>query len=351
MTEKYILKKSIKFTPANIPISKLRFWHENPRVYAEIFSMYGGHSPMEEGDQILQEKIFRTLQKLDNVRKLRNEIETSGGLVEALIVRKRSDADIYEVLEGNRRLAACKMILDRQQSSLAKAANQSFSILPCEVAPDDLGEEYVFALLGVLHLKGKADWSPFAKASYIKRRFERLGNNYQKIAREIQESEKEIRTQIDNIDLMQEFGETSKDMYSFYNVLHRNKYTKEEIKESDFKKKKLVEEAQAWREDDRQATDFRNALNDMFKDKQVVKKYFNENKNLSLEEGRDEAVAKGSTDVIYNRIKKFRTSLNRDKRRLDNLDPTEAHYKKLKYEIDKLNSLIGGIHGKFQKRG
>lgn len=345
---KNILNESIEFTPKEIPISKLRFWQENPRVYAEIFSMYGGRGSMEEGDDILQEKIYQALQS-DNVRKLRKEIELSGGLVEALIVRKRSNADIYEVLEGNRRLAACKMILDRQNSSFAKTTNQSFSILPCEVAPADLAEEYVFALLGVLHLKGKADWSPFAKASYIKRRFERLNNNYEKISKEIQETENEIRTQIKNIRLMQEFGEKSKDMYSFYDVLHRNKHAKEIIEESEIKKKKLVKEAQAWREDNKQATDFRRALNDMFKDKQVVKKYFTESKNLTLSDAREEAVAKGSTDVIYNRIKAFRTSLNRDKRRLDSLDPTEAHYKKLKYEIDKLNSLIGRIHSNFKK--
>ena len=267
------------------------------------------------------------------------------------MLKNDQDADVYEVIEGNRRLAACKMINEKGISQHAKDTNKNFSILQCEVAPEDLTEDFVFALLGILHLKGKIDWSPFAKASYVKRRFEKLGNDYEKVALEIQESPNEISKQIANINLMQEFDEENEDMYSFYNVLHRNRNSKQAMNESDFKKKKLVEEAQAWRRDGKQPTDFRDAIRDIFKDKQIVRKYFNENNNLTLSEAREEAIVRGSTDEIYNRIKTFRQMLNNEKRRLEKIDPKEPLYKKLKYEFDKLKPFVVQIHAKFEKGG
>ena len=346
---KYILGQSMEFTFKDLPISQLKFWHENPRVYSEVYSMYErGDQPEEENEGVLQEKIYKTLCQLDNIRRLRANIEHAGGLTEAIIVRKREDSETYDVLEGNRRLAACRMILDKSDESVENI-RITLRTIPCEVAPVGLPEEHVFALLGNLHLHGKSAWSPFAKASYIKRRYEKLNCDVDRVAREINDGPKEVKRQIDNIKLMHEFEERDTDMYSFYDVLHLNRNSKDAINESDFKKQKLVKEAREWRNEKRQATEFRKALSNMYKDRKVAKKFFNGEQNFSLEEASEEAIAKGSTDVILNRLKKFRTALTNDKTQLLNLDHTEPKFKKAKFEIDKLNGLVSKIYKSMTK--
>jgi hypothetical protein len=102
---------------------------------------------------------------------------------EALIVAEENGKNI--VIEGNRRLAAVKTILDPK---VAKKLNyvldevdgdiiDSLKSLPAIISPRDESWQY----LGFKHVNGAAKWSPFAKAKYIAR----VHNDYKKPLKDI----------------------------------------------------------------------------------------------------------------------------------------------------------------------
>ena len=340
--KRVILKKEYNFLESNISIEKLRFWPENPRVYSEIFSLYESTKDRSLNAGQLQEKVFQTLKDRDDVRELRRNIEDAGGLTDPLIVRKNSHDSYYDVLEGNRRLAACRMILDRIDKNSESELYNSVSSLTCEVVDKDIDESVIFSLLGTLHIEGKHPWTPFAKACYIKRRLENTGGDLSVVSKEVGESSQEIQTQIANIKLMEEADEKNETRYSYYDVLNRNRKTKGEMEDSPSKKKKLLKEAKTW---NGTAPQFRAELKDTFDDRNAMKKFLNGKK--SLEDAAEEAREKGSTNVILKRIKTFRESTLKDKSEIISSIPTAPN---LKYEFDKLKRLIEQINRELEKK-
>ncbi len=309
-------------------------------MYSEIFSLYGNTGDGSLNASQLQEKVFQKLKGRDDVRELRRKVEDAGGLTEPLIVRKNSDDSYYDVLEGNRRLAACRMIIDRNGDRGSELYN-SVSSLVCEVVSEDVDESVIFSFLGNLHIEGKHPWTPFAKACCIERRLESTGGDLSIVSKEIGESSKEIQTQIATIKLMEEAGERNEARYSYYDILNRNRKTKGEMEDSPSKKKKLLEEAKTW---EGTALRFRDELKDTFDDRNAMKKFLNGKK--SLEDAAEEAREKGSTNVILKRIKTFRELTLKDKKEIISSIPTTPN---LKYEFGKLRQLIEQINKKLEE--
>lgn len=125
----------------------LLFFAENPRVFTQLHST--------PGENPSQEDIEKKMTSLDHVKTLKVSIEANGGLNRPIIVRRN------EVLEGNSRLAAYRL--------LAKSDPDKWAKIKCQVLPDDLSEELVQTLLGTIHLIGQTEWSPFEKAGYLYR--------------------------------------------------------------------------------------------------------------------------------------------------------------------------------------
>lgn len=147
-----------------LPHARLRFYEENPRV----------HSIMRaDGREPTQLEIETHMIGLDHVKKLANEIEAEGGLHDAVIVR----GGTMEVLEGNRRLAAYRLLAKRANG--AKWAN-----MLCEVLPSDIDDDLVFSLLAQYHINGKLAWQPFEQAGFFLREYladQSAGDHAQKI--------------------------------------------------------------------------------------------------------------------------------------------------------------------------
>jgi ParB-like nuclease domain len=142
-----------------IPIGKLEFDFENPRL-----AEYGVTESTSEDDLLV------ILWDAMDVRELVQSIAASGYFAhEPMIAIK--DGTKFVIIEGNRRLAAVKVL---QSPTLAAAHHWDVPSISDE-AKTQLGELPVIVstrkdawrYLGFKHVNGPAKWSSYAKAKYI----------------------------------------------------------------------------------------------------------------------------------------------------------------------------------------
>ena len=151
------MKKALNVVPTNV--SDLHFDYENPRL-----AEYGITKATPEGE------ILKILWDAMDVRELVQSISASGFFPhEALIVAKEDGKCV--VIEGNRRLAAVKVLLAGASNkelgwavpALTDDARTALETLPTIFST----REEAWHFLGFKHVNGPAKWSSYAKASYI----------------------------------------------------------------------------------------------------------------------------------------------------------------------------------------
>lgn len=145
-------------------ISQLVFDRKNPRLALELI---GDNSP-DDG------QIIRYLDDISPLSELVTSILENGYIaIEPLIVIE--EGDVYRVLEGNRRLAAIKLIADKKfreehdlfsidDSLITEHVRETIEELPTYEVDD---EKDARALIGFKHIKGPYKWNSFAKAKYV----------------------------------------------------------------------------------------------------------------------------------------------------------------------------------------
>lgn len=142
-----------------VPVEELHFDRHNPRL-----AEYG----IEDGST--DEQILTTLWTAMDVMELVQSIAASGFFPhEALIATEENGKKV--VIEGNRRLAAVKVLLHPQLAKdngweIPKASKEvlaTLQTLPAIMA--DRQESWRF--LGFKHVNGPAKWTSYAKAAYI----------------------------------------------------------------------------------------------------------------------------------------------------------------------------------------
>jgi len=140
-------------------VSELHFDYKNPRL-----AEYG------IGETTPETEILKILWDAMDVQELVQSIAASGYFPhEPLIVTKENGKNI--VIEGNRRLAAVKVLLhDRiakdnewEVPTLSKEARDKLETLPAILSLRKDSWRY----LGFKHVNGPAKWSSYAKAAYI----------------------------------------------------------------------------------------------------------------------------------------------------------------------------------------
>jgi hypothetical protein len=144
-------------TIIKMAVSKLLFDVRNPRLveFNEINS------------QSTEEQTIKVLWEAMDVRELVLSIAASGYFKnEPLIVSQEDGRNI--VLEGNRRLAAVKVILNPDLvkadiPSIEQSIKDSLRELPVMIAT----REEAWRYLGFKHVNGPAKWNSYAKARYI----------------------------------------------------------------------------------------------------------------------------------------------------------------------------------------
>lgn len=121
-------------------------------------------------DTTPEKEVISLLWEIMDVQELVQSIVASGYFEhEPLIVAKENGKNI--VIEGNRRLAAVKILLDKNLANelgckirvRAKAKLEALRQLPVEIST----RENAWRYLGFKHINGPAKWSSYAKAQYI----------------------------------------------------------------------------------------------------------------------------------------------------------------------------------------
>ena len=140
-------------------VSELAFDLENPRLVE-----------FDLTENATEDDVIHILWEAMDVREVMMSIAASGFFShEPLIVAEESGKNV--VIEGNRRLAAVKVLLDR---AIAKSYETKIPIITDE-AKNALAElpvvvgsrEKNWSYLGFKHVNGPAKWSSYAKSQYI----------------------------------------------------------------------------------------------------------------------------------------------------------------------------------------
>ncbi len=181
--------ESLNFELLNI--DKLEFDKENPRLPKTV-------APKDS-------EIIKYLASKTGITDLMTSIGVNGFFPgEAIVVTPYKD-DKYTVLEGNRRLAALRLLQDPGEAgnirSITRAAEEA-KHRPTEI-PVHIVESRDDALqyLGFRHISGVQRWEPLAKARYLKLLFEQLSGEPEQrcieVAREIGSKRDAVRRNLD----------------------------------------------------------------------------------------------------------------------------------------------------------
>ncbi|MCA0328076.1 MAG: ParB N-terminal domain-containing protein [Proteobacteria bacterium] len=152
-----------------LPVARLHFDQNNPRFPPKV-----AQGPLDD----LMQRFVRDERLMEIVESIGNHGFFPG---EPLLVVPDSDND-YRVVEGNRRLAALKLLVKELKPPLGrtsieeavKAASFRPSMVPCLVFDD---ENEILRYLGFRHITGIKAWSALQKARYA----ERMYQNYKKL--------------------------------------------------------------------------------------------------------------------------------------------------------------------------
>lgn len=190
-----------------IPVSDLHFDPVNPRIPPDV----------EAADE--QDVLDWMLQDASLVE-LMGSIAVNGFFpAEPLLVMPIGDRQGYYVLEGNRRLAAVKLLLEperapRRTSAVRATANQvsnpdELMALPCVVFNQ---RRQVLDYLGFRHITGIKEWEPAAKARYLRELYdEHLHDSgediYRRIARIIGSRSDYVMRLLGSLRLLEEIAQ------------------------------------------------------------------------------------------------------------------------------------------------
>lgn len=178
-----------------IPISvdRLLLDFENPR----LASSRGGDT---------QEDLLRVLWKEMAVDEVALSIAANGFFAEENLFvipedsrEKDEDKRKYIVVEGNRRLAAVKLLLDQKLRERIKATDlptlsaqgrDKLKTLPVSIYK---GREDLWAYFGFRHINGPKEWDAFSKATYVAYVKENYGIPLDEIARKIGDQHSSVK--------------------------------------------------------------------------------------------------------------------------------------------------------------
>ena len=183
----------------------LQFFPENPRIFSIVAA--GDRPPS-------QEEIQEALQKREHVRQLAQSIKANGGLTDPIFVRE----DNYVVLEGNSRLAAYRLLSEKDPAEWGK--------IKCKLLPIGIDEDKIFSLLGEYHIVGKQDWAPFEQAGYLYRRHVKYGASSAEMAKSLGLSTHEVNRLIDVYSFMVKNKDTDPGRWSYYYEFYKSRKIK-----------------------------------------------------------------------------------------------------------------------------
>jgi len=158
----------------------------------------------EDALGVSQKELLRILDRDFDLLTIGESLADNGYFVEEPLVVIPDPPSQYIVVEGNRRLAALKLLLDKDLQStsqdpnawesLAKRLKEDISEVPVVTYPS---RDELTTVLGYRHIAGILKWNPLAKARFINNLIEQKGKgaDFAEIARETGSHSDAIRNQ------------------------------------------------------------------------------------------------------------------------------------------------------------
>lgn len=320
-----IQNRKVEVLEGEIDQEMLSFYPDNPRIYSIVCS--AGETPS-------QSKIFETLSKMEHVKRLYQSIKLNGGLTDPVIVKK----DTLEVLEGNSRLAAYRMLAQNNPITWQK--------ILVRVLPENISDSQIFTLLGEYHVNGKKDWSPFEVASYVYRRHVKHEIPKGQIASELSKSSRTIAHLINVVQFMMDKGEENPNRWSYYDEYLKSRKINSVRKEHPELDKVVVGQIQDG--SITKAADIRDKLSVIVtSNDRNLKKYLQGERDLS--QAFESAQAQGADAALYCKLKKTRklfadTAIDEE---LGSMSPEVLQ--KCKFEVHKLRTRLAHLSEKLER--
>jgi hypothetical protein len=197
--------------PKDLPVSDLFLDPKNPRLAGEDLTV----------DQ--QDEIAKVLWQDRAVNELVDSIAASGYWKHEELFAAKEGGKLV-VIEGNRRLAAVKLLTDHSLRNrigisglptLSAADRQKLETLPVI----ECRREDVWQYIGFKHVNGPQDWDSIAKAEYIARVHNEYGIALDQIARTIGDRHDTVRRLYRGLMVLQQAERTGKfDVHDRYNT-------------------------------------------------------------------------------------------------------------------------------------
>jgi hypothetical protein len=112
-----------------------------------------------------EDEIFKALQQEMHLDELVESFKQNGyyNVEPLLVIRRTKTADDFTVVEGNRRLAALKL-LHKEKTKLSSSLQKNlFKDIPIAIYPD---RKILWTYLGFRHINGPKEWDSYSKAVY-----------------------------------------------------------------------------------------------------------------------------------------------------------------------------------------
>jgi hypothetical protein len=162
------------FEEETLSYKQLLFDPNNPRLFGEK-SATGWRVIIPENqirDQRVQDRVFQEILRTCDVQPIHDSILEVGFIPIDKIVVKQIYDDIYVVVEGNRRLAAIKLIIEestRGEITISKELMEQFMSLPVMkyVGTEEQFTRDNYILQGMRHIAGIKSWGPFERARAV----------------------------------------------------------------------------------------------------------------------------------------------------------------------------------------
>ena len=318
MSEEFMVirGKEIPINNTRLAVINLQFYPENPRIYSAIGA---------DESNPTQEEIQDKLSTMDHVKELVHDIKLNGDLLDPIIVKDGS----FEVLEGNSRLAAYRLLAEQDPIK--------WGTIRSTVLPQNIDESLIFALLGQYHIKGKKDWQPYEQAGFLHRRHKRSEISIDKLAKELGLQLAEAKNLVQTYEFMVDHGVKNPTKWSyFYEFIKSRKIKKYRNDYGQFDtlivKKVDVGEVGT-------AMQFRDGLKKLGDAKPNVVKKFVEG-TYSFEQAIEATEESGNSNEVYKRLRRFRMWLIKTETKETIKSSKGEQKKKMDYELKKISAII-----------
>ena len=332
--------RNVPYTIDVIDTARLMFWEENPRVFAAV----QGHPDFAEASpQRKQEIIYQQMLKEESTARAKDGMERHGGLQEPLIVDLRGNI----VIEGNSRLAAARKLAEKDESH--------WGALECKCY-NNITEEEKIAFLNQMHIQGKVQWTPYAKAATFYRQWEKRHDDPRwtqtRIATINGVSPSHVSQQIRIIETMVAEGNNDPRKYSWYKVVLENKKLVKEFERLPGLEERIMETVKKSRTADKEesnvraATKFRDELRVITAKPKVLADYAKG--KLNLEKAAERARMSSAAQKLRKAREHLQAIETEDVESMSDQERSDAKsiLRRVRQELDRVaDSLNGGKNG------